>query len=58
MDNENIVNLIATDSPAAEISDSIKNALFSKAAERIEALRPVVAASMFGDDEENTADEE
>lgn len=58
MDNENIVNLIATDGAASEISDSVKNALFSKAAEKIEALRPVVSASMFGEDEKILGDEE
>lgn len=46
---ENIIDLIATDSSASDISDSIKNALYSKAAERIEYVKPYVAASLFGD---------
>ena len=46
---EDIVNLIATDASAAEISDQIKDALFNKSAEKIESLKPNVANSFFGD---------
>jgi len=46
---EDIVNLIATDASAAQISDQIKDALFNKSAEKIEALKPNVANSFFGD---------
>jgi hypothetical protein len=45
---EDVIDLIATDSSASEISDKIKDALYSKAAERVDALRPVVANSLFG----------
>ena len=44
---ENIVDLIATDSSASEISDNIKNALFTKASVGVESQRPDVALSMF-----------
>jgi len=44
---ENVVNAIATDAKPAEISAAIKDAIFAKTAERIEALRPEVAASMY-----------
>jgi len=47
---EDIVNLIATDSSASEISSKIKDALFGRAAEKIEGLRPQVATSMFDAD--------
>lgn len=33
---------------SAEASDKIKEILFTKAAERIELARPIVANSMFG----------
>ena len=46
---EDIVNLIATDASAAEISDQIKDALFNKSAEKIESLKLSVANSFFGD---------
>jgi hypothetical protein len=44
---EDIVNLIATDSSASDISSKIKDALFNRASEKIEGLRPQVALSMF-----------
>ena len=61
---ENVVNAIATGAKASEIADEISNALMAKAAEKIEALRPQVAASMFDqsveseEDNEETAGEE
>ena len=54
---EEIVNLIATDSSASKISDSIKNVLFAKASEKIDSLKPVVAGTMFGEDELETEEE-
>ena len=45
---EELIDLIATDSSASEISDKIKDVLFAKAAERVDALRPEIANSMFG----------
>jgi hypothetical protein len=48
---ENVIDLIATDSSPAEISDAIKSLLYSKAAERIEAAKPIVASGMFSEDE-------
>jgi len=44
---EEIVKLIATDSAAADISDKMKDMLFSKAAEKIDAQKANVALSMF-----------
>jgi len=44
---EDIVNLIATDSSAADISDKMKEMLFAKAAEKIDAQKASVATSMF-----------
>lgn len=49
---EEIIDLIATDGPASEISDKIKEVLFAKAGERVISARPYVAASMFGDSED------
>ena len=47
---EDLVDLIATnDSSAADVSDKIKEILYTKSAERIEGLRPEVAASMFSE---------
>ena len=59
---EEIVNLIATDSSAADISDRMKDVLFTKAAGKIDARKPEVALSMFDTNTpetvENTEDQE
>ena len=66
---EEIVDLIATDASAADISDRIKDMLYAKSAERIEASKPLVANSVFNaelpaevdqelDTEEPTQDQE
>ena len=49
---ENIIDLIATDATPSEVSDQIKSALYAKAAEKIDAVRPFVASSLFGADEQ------
>ena len=45
---EDLVDLIATDASASDISDKIKEKLFAKAAEYVDSARPEVAASLFG----------
>jgi hypothetical protein len=55
MNKEDIINLIATDGSAAEISDGIKSFLFAKSAEKIDAALPLVASNMF-DSEDATSD--
>jgi len=48
---DNVIDLIATDAKPSEVSDAIKAVLYAKAAERVDAARPIVAADMFGDSE-------
>jgi len=57
---EEVIDLIATDSSASEISDKIKSILFAKSAERIETAKPYVADTMFNDESETgeTEDQE
>ena len=43
----NIIDLIAQDSSASNISKEIKDTLYTKAAEKIETLRKEVSDSMF-----------
>ena len=45
---EELVNMIATDASAADISDQIKDTLFAKSAGRIDELRPHAAGNLFG----------
>jgi hypothetical protein len=49
---EEIVNLIGSDASASDISDKIKDALYAKSAQRIDAVRPTVGASMFNDEQQ------
>lgn len=44
---EELIDLIATDSTPSEISDKIKDILYSKASEKIELVRPIIANSIF-----------
>ena len=53
---EELVDLIATDASASDVSDKIKDALMAKASARIDALRPKVASTVF-DAEESEEDE-
>ena len=55
---EEIVNLIGSDSSASDISDKIKDVLYSKAAERVNTIRPTVGASMFDDSNLDTEEDQ
>jgi|TARA_A100001234_G_scaffold90562_1_gene79834 hypothetical protein len=51
---DELLDMIATDASATDISDSIKDTLYAKAAERINSQRPEVAAAMFDPSIEDT----
>ena len=59
---DELLDMIATDKSAADISDSIKDTLYAKAAEKINSQRPDVAASIFDptitDTEDDSPEEE
>ena len=58
---EELVDLIATDASASDVSDKIKDALMAKAAARIDTLKPDVASSVFDaevPEEEEVSDEQ
>lgn len=55
---EDIIDLIATDAAPSEVSDLIKQHLFTKSVERINTLRPEVASNMFSDEDSETGTEE
>ena len=57
---EELVDLIATDASASDVSNKIKDALMAKAAARIDALKPEVASSVFDEvpEEEEVSDEQ
>ena len=57
---EELVDLIATDASASDVSDKIKDALMAKAAARIDALKPEIASNVFDEvpEEEEVSDEQ
>ena len=54
---EDLIDLIATDGSASDVSDKIKDILYAKSAERIDQLKAPVANSMFSDVEEVETEE-
>jgi hypothetical protein len=44
---EDLIDMIAADESPSQISDKIKEILFSKSSERVDALRPSISQSMF-----------
>jgi hypothetical protein len=50
---EELMDLLVKDESPSQISDKIKDILFSKSAEKIEAIRPQVANSIFDGDVES-----
>ena len=54
---EDLVDLIATDASASDISDKIKERLYAKAAEYVDAARPLVGADVFGTEVPELEDE-
>lgn len=46
---EDLIDLIATDAAASTIRDKINDVLYTKASERVDMARPIVASSMFGE---------
>ncbi len=49
MDMDELMDLIVKDESPSQISDGIKDQLFSRSAEKIQNIRPQVAASIFDD---------
>ena len=43
--------IISGESSPSEVSDKIKEILYTKSAEKIDAARPYVASTLFGEDE-------
>ena len=55
---DDLMDMIISDESPSQISDKIKDILFSKSAEKIDAFRPTVASSLFGETEEKQEEEE
>ena len=59
---DDLLDMIIADESPSQISDAIKDVLFAKSAERVDAFRPLVSNSIFsGEDQievEDTSDDE
>jgi hypothetical protein len=55
---DDLLDMIIADESPSQVSDKIKELLFAKSAEKIDAFRPSVAAGMFDQGEEEYTDEE
>jgi len=47
---DDLIDMIISDESASQVSEKIKDILFAKSAERVDASRPFVAASIFGEE--------
>ena len=50
---DELMDMIVSDESPSQISDKVKDILFSKAAERVDDYKPVAANSLFGNEEED-----
>jgi len=55
---DELMDMIVTDESPSQISDKLKELLFTKSAEKVDAFKPVVASSLFGDSEETELEDE
>ncbi len=51
------MDMMVDDASASQISDKLKDLLYAKSAERVDAYKPDAANSLFGDTEVETTDE-
>ena len=54
---DDLINMMVSNASPSEISDKIKEILMQKSAENIEAVRPVVAASMFKQEDQESEED-
>jgi hypothetical protein len=55
---DELMDMMVSDESPSQISDKIKDILMGKAAERIDAFRPMVANGVFGEDDIEVEDGE
>lgn len=53
-----LLDILMTDNSADHASDKIKEILYTKSAEKINSLIPVVAQAMFGDFQDQESEED
>ena len=55
--NDDLMDMMVADANASDISDKIKEILYTKSAEMIDVARPLVGAELFGDEVPEVQDE-
>ena len=56
---DDVLDMMIADESPSQISDAIKDLLYAKSAERVDAFRPLVANSLFsGEDQIEVEDDE
>jgi len=55
---DDLLDMIISDESPSQVSDKIKELLFAKSAEKIDAFRPEVANTVFGKNESEEEEEE
>ena len=55
---DELIDMIAMDKSPSEVTDKIKDALYGKAAERIDAFKPEIASQMFDGTTDNEVSDE
>ena len=55
---DDLIDLMIDNESPSDISDRIKDMLYAKTAEKVEAERPNVSAGLFGDEIEDEVDQE
>ena len=53
----NVLDMIAMDAKPAEITDALKDMIYAKAGEKIDGMKQYAAASLFGQEPEETTAE-
>ena len=48
---DDLMDMMVDDASSAAISDKIKEILYTKSAEKVDAVRPAVGAGLFGEEE-------
>jgi hypothetical protein len=55
---DDLIDMIAAGDSQSQVSDRIKDLLFAKSAERIDAVRPYAAASLFGEEDSESYEDD
>jgi|TARA_B100001094_G_C17401335_1_gene425814 hypothetical protein len=55
---DELLDMIIADESPSQISDTLKDVLYAKSAERVDAFRPLVANSIFSGEDQIQVDSE